>query len=319
MMQKPCQDSYYTLFSSYTMLLDYHEEQAKNSRWIRCKVADLQVEPLGESSPLIGNLSAFAAGTSQEAVKDTAENLGLAMRVNGELYPVRMTAYKSLLDRAKIGGTALPKLSREVLAEVLNECLKLYSADALLLIRDEKISAVHSGDEVDYSVLPIDELLKVLQAKLDARFSGNEFESGYCDHSLVSASWRMPDQKEDLLGTYAKVLAAQGKATMASKLMPGIADGPESDPVVCNKVYGRRGNSQCSKANLRICTTESFSVKQNKFGGGRKSAAPGKEVVWKRFICGILSHCLGYRIPRPVKARTMYSVHAVTRTLGKSI
>ena len=70
-MQNPCQDSYYTLFSSYTMLLDYHEEQAKNSRWIRCKVADLQVEPLGESSPLIGNLSAFAAGTSQEAVKDT--------------------------------------------------------------------------------------------------------------------------------------------------------------------------------------------------------------------------------------------------------
>ena len=190
-MQNPCQDSYYTLFSSYPMLLNYHEEQAKNSRWIRCKVADLQVEPLGKSSPLIGNLPAFAAGTSQEAVDDTAENLGLAMRVNGELYPIRMTAYKSLLDRAKIGGTALPKLSREVLAEVLNECLKLYSADALLLIRDEKISAVHSGDEVDYSVLPIDELLKVLQAKLDARFSGNEFESGYCDHSLVSASWRM--------------------------------------------------------------------------------------------------------------------------------
>ena len=69
------------------------------------------------------------------------------MRVNGELYPVRMTAYKSLPDRAKIGGTALPKLSRKVLAEVLNECLKLYSADALLLIRDEKISAVHSGGE----------------------------------------------------------------------------------------------------------------------------------------------------------------------------
>ena len=80
-MQKPCQDSYYTLFSSYPMLLDYHEEQAKNSRWIRCKVADLQVEPLGESSPLIGNLSAFAAGTSQEAVKDTAENLGLASSI----------------------------------------------------------------------------------------------------------------------------------------------------------------------------------------------------------------------------------------------
>ena len=245
-MQNPCPDSYYTLFSSYPMLLDYHEEQAKNSRWIRCKVADLQVEPLGESSPLIGNLSAFAAGTSQEAVKDTAENLGLAMRINGELYPVRMTAYKSLLDRAKIGGTALPKLSREVLAEVLNECLKLYSADALLLIRDEKISAVHSGDEVDFYVIPIDELLKALQAKLDARFSGNEFESGYCDHSLVSASWRMPDQKEDLLGTYAKVLAAQGKATMASKLMPGIRFMTSDTGVASAKVSALRMNGRHS-------------------------------------------------------------------------
>ena len=220
-MQK-CHDDYYTTFSSYLMLLDYHEEQAENTQWIRSKVRDLQIESLGKTSPLIGNLSAFALGTTQEAVDDTADNLGLAMRVDGELYPVRMTAYKSLLDRAKIGGTALPKLSREVLAEVLNECLKLYSADALLLIRDEKVSAVHSGDEVDYSILPINELLTALQTKLDDRFGGNQFETGYCDHSIVSASWTMPDQKDDLLGTYAKVLISQGKTAMASKLTPGI-------------------------------------------------------------------------------------------------
>ena len=220
-MQK-CQDDYYTTFSSYLMLLDYHEEQAENTQWIRSKVRDLQIESLGKTSPLIGNLSAFALGTTQEAVDDTADNLGLAMRVDGELYPVRMTAYKSLLDRAKIGGTALPKLSREVLAEVLNECLKLYSADALLLIRDEKVSAVHSGDEVDYSILPINELLTALQTKLDDRFGGNQFETGYSDHSIVSASWTMPDQKDDLLGTYAKVLISQGKTAMASKLTPGI-------------------------------------------------------------------------------------------------
>lgn len=61
---------------------------------------------------------------------DTADNLGLAMRVNGELFPMRMTAYK-VFGQGKIGGTALPKLSREVLAEVLNACLRLYSADAL--------------------------------------------------------------------------------------------------------------------------------------------------------------------------------------------
>ncbi len=221
-MQKPCQDSYYTLFSAFEDLLDYHNAQAANSRWVRSKVKDLQIEPLGSSSPLVGNLAAFAVGTTQDAVDDTVDNLGLAVRVNGDLYPIRMTAYKSLLDRAKIGGTVLPKLSREVLAMLLNECLKMYSAEALLLIRDEKVSAIHSGDEVDYSVLPINELLITLRAKLDVRFTGNQFEQAYCDHAMTSASWTMPDQKEDLLGAYAKTLAAQGKSTMAGKLTPGI-------------------------------------------------------------------------------------------------
>ena len=72
----------------------------------------------------------------------------------------------------------------------------------------------------------------------------NEFESGYCDHSLVSASWRMPDQKEDLLGTYAKVLAAQGKATMASKLMPGIRFMTSDTGVASAKVSALLMNGQ---------------------------------------------------------------------------
>ena len=161
-MLKKCEDNYFTTFSSPVVMLDYHEQLERESKWHRCKVYTLQVEPLNESSPLYGNLSAFASGISQDAVEDTAKNLGLAMRVDGECYPLRMTAYKSLLDRAKIGGTALPKLGRDVLAETLNACLHLYSAEALLLIRDEKIAAVHSGDPSDYSVLPINELLSTL-------------------------------------------------------------------------------------------------------------------------------------------------------------
>lgn len=217
-----CQDNFYTTFGSYLQIQDYHEQQAKDSQWRHCKVSDLSVEPLSKTSPLFGNLSAFAAGTSTDAVEDTANNLGLAIRVDGELYPVRMTAYKSLLDRAKIGGTALPKLDRGILADVLNACLNLYQSEALVLIRDEKVSAVHSGDVVDYSVLPINELLETLKRKLDLRFPDNEFETGYSDHAITSASWRMPKQKEDLLGAYTKLLIAQGKATMASRLVPGV-------------------------------------------------------------------------------------------------
>ena len=221
-MQRTCQDDYCNTFDSYAAMLAYHEEQSKHSLWVRSRVDGLQVEPLGKGSSLYGDLSAFAAGTTKEAVDDTADNLGLAIRVDGNLYPVRVTAYKSLLERARIGGTALPKLSREVLAEVINACLGLYSADALLLVRDEKVSAVHSGDAMDYSVLPVDELLMVLKEKLDVRFPGNEFGSGYCDHSLASACWTMPAQKEDLLGAYVRLLDSQGKSAMASRLMPGI-------------------------------------------------------------------------------------------------
>ena len=216
------QDSYFTTFGTYEEMLDYHEEQAKSSIWHRCQVNRLEVEPLDKTSPLYGSLSNFAPGITQQAVDDTAENLGLAMRVDGLCYPVRDTAYKSLLDRAKITGTSLAKLSRDVLANVLNACLNLYSAEALVLIRDEKVCAVHSGDSVDYSILPINELLATLKDKLDDRFPGAEFEAGYCDHSLVSASWSMPNQREELLGTYVKTLTATGKGAYASKLTPGI-------------------------------------------------------------------------------------------------
>ena len=221
-MQNQCQDNFSTTFTTYGEMQLYHEQLAKDSQWQRCKVSDLHVEPLDRKSPLFSDMSAFALGTSSEAVADTAKKLGLAISVEGQMYPVRGTAYKSLLERAKISGSVLPKLSREKLARTLNDCLALFSSEALILIRDEKISAAHSGDPTDYSVLPIDQLLKALESKLESRFPGAEFETGYRDHALTSASWTLPAQKEDLLGTYEKMLIATGRAKMAAKLVPGI-------------------------------------------------------------------------------------------------
>ena len=217
-----CKDDFTTTFDSYPEMIHFHESLSKGTTWRRCKVKELHVEPLDESSVLYGNPSAFVAGTSEEAVSDTAANLGLALRVGADLYPLRMTAYKTLLDRAKISGTALPKLKRKELADVLNACLAVHSSDALLLVRDEKVSATHSGDAKDYSVLPIDELLHTLEKKMDARFPGHHFESGYSDHAFTSGCWTFPGQKDDMLGTYAKTLTAKGKGAMAARLVPGI-------------------------------------------------------------------------------------------------
>ena len=221
-MQNVCMDNYSTTFNSFPMIMDFHREQNKNSKWFRCKIKDLQVEPLHEESELYLNPDRFAFGISEEAVKDTVKNLGLAIAVGGDVYPMRSTAYKTMLDRAKINGSSLPRLERPLLARVVNDCLNLSTTDALVLIRDEKVSAIHSGDEADYSVLPIKELLTALQQKLDERFPGNEFNSGYSDHAITSASWSLPDQRNDLLDTYSRLLESRGKGGIIRRMTPGV-------------------------------------------------------------------------------------------------
>jgi len=234
---QPFQDSYSTNFYSLADMITYHAEQAKSSQWERVEVAGLRVDPLDEGSPLYSDLSAFSGTISEDAIRDTAKNLGLAIGLMGTRYPARDTAYKSLLDRAKIGGTSLPKLRRESLARTLNDCLATQkTASALLLIRDQKISAVHSGDERDYSILPIDQLMEGLKAKLDERFPGNVFDSGYSDHALSSSVWFLLGQKDDLLGSYNRTLAAQGKAALAAKLIPGIRFSTSDTGVASAKV-----------------------------------------------------------------------------------
>lgn len=221
-MLKPCQDSYSTQFADFPTLLAYHEDLRNTSRWEHLEVNRLEVAPLDKTSPLFGDRSGFDPVVSEEAISDTAANLGLAVKVDGQYFPLRDTSYKSLLDRAKIGGTALPKLSRDKLAGVLNSCFALHKAGALLLIRDEKVAAAHSGDDRDYSILEIDQLLEGLRAEVDTRFPGSVFTGGYADHAITSASWSLPGQKADLLNAYEKLLIAEGKTAMAAKLMPGI-------------------------------------------------------------------------------------------------
>ena len=235
-MVKSCCDSYHTQFSAFPDMLSYHEKIRTDSRWERTEVKNLEVAALDKASPLFNDTTSFDSSVSRDAIKDTAENLKLAIKVKDKFFPLRDTAYKSLLDRAKVGGSALPKLPREKLAELINSCLALHKDSALLLVRDEKVSAAHSGDTRDYSVLEIDQLLDGLQSKMDERFPGNQFSGGYVDHSITSASWTLPDQKTELLDTYTKLLAAEGKTAMAAKLMPGIRFSTSDTGVASAKV-----------------------------------------------------------------------------------
>ena len=219
---QPCLDDFYTTFDDYAQMHGYHARQTRESKWTRKTVSGLHIEPLDEASPLYTDGKAFAPEVSQMAVADTAKNLGLALRTEDGYLPIRNTAYKSLLDRAKIGGSALPKLKRPKLAGILNECLSVHKSEALLLVRNEKVAAFHSGDARDYSVLPIDALMTSLCEKLNERFPGNQFTQGYADHSLATASWSFPTQRDELLEAYDKALIARGQKHLASKFTPGV-------------------------------------------------------------------------------------------------
>ena len=103
-MAEPYQDSYTISFRCLADMMTYHAEQTKRSQWERKEVITLFVEPLDEGSPLYGDTSTFAPSVSQEAIADTAKNLGLAVRMDGVHYPVRETAFKSLLEYEKRSG-----------------------------------------------------------------------------------------------------------------------------------------------------------------------------------------------------------------------
>lgn len=95
-------DSYFTTFNSFPMIMDYHREQNENSQWLRCKIKDLKIEPLNEESVLYSNPDRFASGISEDAVKDTAKNLGLAITVEGSTYPMRRAEDISALKRKSL-------------------------------------------------------------------------------------------------------------------------------------------------------------------------------------------------------------------------
>lgn len=80
-MQKKCKDGYSTTFDTFDEMKEYHVQQSKETEWKRCDVRAIHVEPLSKDSMLYMNPGRFAGDTTQEAVIDTANNLGLAIRL----------------------------------------------------------------------------------------------------------------------------------------------------------------------------------------------------------------------------------------------
>lgn len=85
-MPKQCQDAYFVQFNLFPEMLSYHEDLRRRSRWVHTSVKSLEVAPLDKTAPLFSDHTGFDAEVTEDAIADTADHLGLAVKVD-ERFP----------------------------------------------------------------------------------------------------------------------------------------------------------------------------------------------------------------------------------------
>lgn len=220
--QKIFADNFRCSFSDPSDFLQFLQDRNDNSRWMTAPSKNLVFESL-EKDTQMGELylKLYDYDGRAEIIADTMENTSLLLKVNGETYPVRSCAIKSILERARISGHALNKVSKKVFTQILNYCMDVASGDSLIKIADDKVSAVHGGDPKDYAVLEMLPLVQCVQTILDRDFSGNHFLTANFDHAIVTAIWSLDGQADELMDTYRKAVKERG-ITEAMSARPGL-------------------------------------------------------------------------------------------------
>lgn len=220
--QKIYADNFRCTFDDPGDFIQFLKERKENSRWMTAPSRNLVFESL-EKNTQMGELylKLYDHDGRAEIIADTMENTSLLLKVNGETYPVRSCAIKSILERARISGHALNKVSKSIFTQILNYCMDVASGDSLIKVTDDKVSAVHGGDPKDYAILEILPLVQCVRSILDRDFAGNHFLTANFDHSIVTAIWSLDGQANELMETYRQAVAEKG-VTEAMSARPGL-------------------------------------------------------------------------------------------------
>jgi hypothetical protein len=222
MERKTYEDNFSCSFRDLSRFLEFLKERKENSEWFTAPSRSLQFQSIKRDSGL-GNLymQIYQDNGKADILADTMDNTSILLNVNGCDYPVRSCALKTILERARISGYALSKVSTEVFTQILNYCLDVATGDSLIKVADEKVSAVHGGDPNDYAILEMLPLFQRVKDYLDVSFPGNTFMTANFDHSIVTAIWSLDGQTNDLLDTYRREIAAKGLIGK-SNVRPGL-------------------------------------------------------------------------------------------------
>lgn len=190
------QDDFVKSFCSEGEMMQFLVQLEKNASWQKQEADSITVLPMTEEE-----CAGIETEETEGILEDTGNNTGLLVSLGTRKYPLGSTAVRTLENRAKISGRALSLLSKERLARILNECLEVSGASALVRIGEGKVRAAHSQQ---YKVLPMPEIFQAAMDAIHGSYQEVRFSGGYVDHTRATARWEIAD--EALLETYRKVI-----------------------------------------------------------------------------------------------------------------
>jgi len=202
------------LFLSEESAVAFYQEQEKNEIWKTCYTHELTTFPVpGDTCGLYDAASVKKSCNmeetkiSDESILETMDSTKLGLTVplqKAENYPLSNTAFATLMQRA--GYSSAPaiasmkskptqkEMSPNNKAQVLNMGLRCFENKALVLIRDEKVRAVLSGDENDYSRLPVSALYKKMKEEIEAIYPDWSFEMSTVSHQFTTIQISLNDR-----------------------------------------------------------------------------------------------------------------------------
>lgn len=170
---------------------------------------------------------------SDESLEEEMEEIGLCLSVpfeNGrKTFPVGGNiALSCLMQRAGFGTApvlsnykekkSVSAMGVEDKATVLNYGLNQFKNKSLVLIRDEKVRAIHSGDEGDYQPLRFDKLNETLCKELNKQFASCFFNEAVLNHQFFSVLYLIRDYA---IETQLKDIFLKSGINLGSKIQLG--------------------------------------------------------------------------------------------------
>lgn len=214
---------------------EFFSNQEKNDRWLNVYTKELYTTPLENNElalytpgsfavqmPNGVDISGFADDVSSEEIQSsmttTKTAVVLPVADKFQMYPLRYTAWTHLQKRAGLEGRSINNVKERARAkelapskrcEMFNETLCLYSDMTKALIRDGKITALMSGDEADYAVMPVSRLISILESELAYQYENFKFSYANTNHEITQIVYSLHDQQleKNIIGT----LSSQGQ------------------------------------------------------------------------------------------------------------